>query len=469
VRKSLIRYGGFLFSATAARGAGILITSLTFPYLVRVLGVRAYGLWSYVVAVCAVLDLIADPGITTYITQQVAARRLQAAYLLGDYFALRVCGVVIGSVAIVAISHWEPRDDVAFLLRIFGIGLLITNLLSADHFLMALESFHVRSLLSVLQQLLYAGIIFLKVRRPADVVWIPIAILSSSLLAGITGWVILHRLGMIVRLKIQPAQWRQILTPSFHYAASSLMSSLYHRSGQVLVRWLLGDYALGLYAAGTRLVDLLRGLVTTIIYVLMPRMALDSHSLPTLKQTTRQVAAAIAVVSIPISFGLFVTADRLVPLILGAKFLPAIPLVKWLSPYIITASAASLWAGTVLYALGRHRAYFAATAGGAASGLILYFALIPPFGLTGAATAFVLAELVVAAIAFANLPLELHDLWRNPIIAAALASAVVMSLLVRLADHFVPLPFLIAGGALVYAASCGWYARKWFSHHLRAA
>ncbi|HEX8814010.1 MAG TPA: oligosaccharide flippase family protein [Terriglobales bacterium] len=470
MKNSLARYGAFLFSATAARAAGILITSLTFPYLVRVLGVKTYGLWSYVVAVCAVLDLIADPGITTFITRHVAAHRLEATDLLADYFVLRACGAGLGVVVVLAVAHWEPRTDVALLLRLFGIGLLFVNLVSADHFLTALESFHVRSLLSVVQQIFYAAVIFLTVRHPSDVVWIPVAILGSSLLAAIAGWIMLFRLGLAVRLKLRPARWRQILVPSFHYAGSSLMSNVYHRSGHVLVRWFLGDYALGLYAAATRLVDLLCGFITTIIHVLMPRLALDSHSLPVLKRTTRQVLAATAAVAIPISFGLFATADRLVPWVLGASFLPAVALVKWLSPYVVTASAASLWAGTVLYALGRHRAYFAATIGGAISGIVFYLVLIPAFGLTGAGVAFVLAELVVATIAFAMLPRELHDLWRNPMIGAALASAAFMAIFVRVASvYLVPLPWLICGGVLIYVATCGWYARKWFSRHLRPA
>ncbi|HEX8817291.1 MAG TPA: hypothetical protein VF753_17490 [Terriglobales bacterium] len=43
MRPSFHRYAEFLFSATVARVAGILITAVTFPYLVRVLGVTTYG------------------------------------------------------------------------------------------------------------------------------------------------------------------------------------------------------------------------------------------------------------------------------------------------------------------------------------------------------------------------------------------------------------------------------------------
>ena len=465
-----IRYSGFLFSATAARVAGILISSLTFPYLVRVLGVETYGLWSYVVALSVVLNILADPGITTYLTRQVAAHRLQATELLPDYFVLRLCGTVIGAGVILAVAHWEPRADVARLLRLYGMGLLIVNLASADQFLTALELFHARSLLIVGQQALYAVIVFLAVRNPADVLWIPVGILSTSLLAGLVGWTILFRQGFRIPFKLQPVRWRQILVPSLHYAASSLMSSLYHRSGHFLVRWFLGNYALGLYAAAARLVDLMRSFVTTIIYVLMPRLAFDSQSLPSLKRTSRLVVAAMAATSIPMAFGLLVTANRLVPWVLGASYLPAVPLVKWMAPYVVTASAASLWAGTILYAMGRHRAYFAATAGGAAAGVLLYLMLIPAFGLTGAGAAFVLAELIVALIAFRLLPEELRDLWRNPVVGAALAAAVLMAVALELGTVYsLRLPVLITGGALVYAAACGWYVRKWFHDQLGAA
>ena len=66
----LIRYGAFVFSiGEATRIVGLLITSLTFPYLVRRLGVATYGRWSYVVAVCGFLGIIANPGLGTYATQ----------------------------------------------------------------------------------------------------------------------------------------------------------------------------------------------------------------------------------------------------------------------------------------------------------------------------------------------------------------------------------------------------------------
>ena len=82
----LVRYGGFIFSVGGARITGLLITSLTFPYLVRRLGVEMYGLWSYVLAVCAFINIVANPGLGTYAAQQVASRREAAFDLIPDIF-----------------------------------------------------------------------------------------------------------------------------------------------------------------------------------------------------------------------------------------------------------------------------------------------------------------------------------------------------------------------------------------------
>jgi O-antigen/teichoic acid export membrane protein len=91
---TVVRYAGFVFSVGGARVAGVLITSLTFPYLVRHLGVEMYGLWSYVVAICAFLDNISNPGLKAYATQQVAARREAAFDLIPDVLFLRLLATV---------------------------------------------------------------------------------------------------------------------------------------------------------------------------------------------------------------------------------------------------------------------------------------------------------------------------------------------------------------------------------------
>ena len=460
--KTLWRYGGFLFSVGGARVAGILISSLTFPYLVRHLGVQIYGLWSYVVAICAFVGIVADFGLTTYTTQQLAARRELAFEIIPDFLALRFLSAVIAGGVLLLIAFFEVRRDVRQLLCLYGIGLLLVNLISSNSFLQALEMFHARSLLTVAQQALYALAIITFVRGPADVAWVPIAILVSSAISGIAGWTLMWRRGFRVRFILRPERWKAILVPGAHYALASLMSNVYQKTGHLLVRWFLGDYALGLYSAAVRLVDLLRGFVIMILHVLMPRLALAARSEAALNRLARIAFGVVAVISIPMTAGLISAAHLVVPWILGAQYLDDISLLKWMAPYLIGASAASLFAGTILYAMGRHRSYLTCTISGALAGTLLYLILIPTMGLKGAALALVLSEFVVAAAGFASLPQGLRILWKSPIILVALAAALLMVVAVRSIGASVPkVSVVIPAGVLIYAVSCGWFVRNW--------
>ena len=443
-----------------ARAAGIFISFLTFPYLVRRLGVEAYGQWSYVVAVCGFLNVIADPGMNAFLMQQVATRREAAFESIFDVLFLRLLSSSITAVAVLAIAFFEVHASVRQLLHFYGIGILFVNLLATDHLLSALELFHLRSLLTVMQQLGYASMIFIFVRDAGDIAWVPLSILVSSAMSGLAGWVLLWRRGIRLRGGLRPHSWEGILIPSFHYAASSLMSNVYHRSGHIVVRWFLGDFALGIYAAAVRFVDIVRGFIIVLLQVLMPRIAVAAETGAGIRRLARFALMAIAVISIPLTVGLIGTSHLIVPWVLGPKYLADVPLLRWMAPYLITAPAASLFCGTILFAMGRHRAYLASTAGGAVAGLLLYLTLIPVLGLRGAALAFVFAELVVAGIAIIRIP-EISGLWKNPVFAVSLASAILMFAGIRVANSYTSQAIVVISvGAGIYLMSCGWFVRR---------
>jgi O-antigen/teichoic acid export membrane protein len=448
---ALLRYGGFFLSVGTARVLGLLISSITFPILVRRLGVETYGLWSYVVAVCAFFDIVANPGLSTHITQQVAAHRHSAAELVADFLALRVLSVVIAIMVLLVVASFEVRPDVHRLLLWYGIASLCIGLAGSDFFLGSLELFHVRSVLTLIQQVLYAAGILIFVHTSKDVLWVPGSILGSALATNLAGWYALWHNGFHPRLTITPSRWRAILVPSFHYAATSAMSTVYHRTGHLVVRWFLADYALGLYAASVRFVDLQRNFVSIALSVLMPRMALAARSRAGLRRLVHAAVSALAVSSIPLMLGTLSTGHLVVPWILGPGYTAAVPLVRWMSPFILAAPIASLLSGTVLYAMGRHRAYLVSATVGSMVAVTFSLVLVRTIGLSGVCIAFVLAELAVGVTAYLLIPRYLRDLWRNPMIAVAAFSGLLMVAIVRVVNSYTARPWIVvAAGAAAY-------------------
>jgi len=453
VSKSLLRYGGFALSITTARVVGTILTAATFPFLVRRLGVDTYGLWSYVVAVCGFTGLVANPGLTTYAAQQVAARREAAFETISDVLVLRLLSAGLAAAAVLVVASFEVRQDVRFLLKFYGVASVLTSGLSLDYLLSSLELFHVQAFIAIAQQSLYAAGIFTMIRSPKDVVWVPVSILCSALLTSVIGWTFMWRAGYRFRFSIAPRRWAVILVPSLHYAGSSLMSNLYHRSGHLAVRWYLGEHALGLYAAVARLADVLRNFLSVTQNVLMPRMALraNSNSTEGLVRLTRIAASVLVWFGVPLAVGGVVTAPVVVPWLLGSQFQQAVHAFQWVALYVITAPAATLFAGTILYAMGRHRAYFVSTLAGAVTAVVLCLVLPPWFGIAGACVAFVLGEFGVALCAFLLCPPPVRAAAKTPLLGVAVIASLLMGavLWVLLPRHLPPL-VLVGIGCVLY-------------------
>lgn len=453
VSKSVLRYGGFVLSVTTARVIGTIITAATFPFLVRRLGVDVYGLWSYVLAVCAFTGLLANPGLTSYAAQQVAARREAAFETVSDVLILRILASLIAIVAVLVVAALEVRQDVRLLLKWYGVASVLTGSLSLDYLLSSLELFHVQSFISIAQQSLYAIGIFTMVRSPKDVIWVPVSILVSALFTSLIGWIFLWRAGFRFRFSIAPRRWSVIMVPSLHYAASSVMSSLYHRSGHIAVRWYLGEHALGLYAAAARLADVLRNFLSVTQTVLMPRMALRAYSADGISRLTRIAVSILVWFGVPLIVGGIITAPVIVPWVLGAQFQGAVRAFQWVTPYMITAPAAVLFAG-IIYAMGRHRAYFAATSAGAVTAVVLCLTLPPLFGIAGACAAFVLGEAGVALGAYFLCPPEVRAAARTPLLLVSVITSLIMGAALWIAVPMNLPPLVLVGlGCAIYAVS----------------
>ena len=419
-----------------------------------------YGIWSYVIAVLSFLDLVANPGLNNHAGQQVAERRTQASDVVSDTLVLRAMLGVLVVGLIFGLAALEVRPEAARLLRFYGICITIVNLTGNEYLLSSLELFHERSLLAVTQQALYTVGIVLTVHSPRDYMWVPASILLSALPTNLAGWVFLHREGLRIRLGLHTERWWALLVPSGNYALATLMSTLYHRTGHLVVRWFAGEHALGLYAAATRVVDFVRNLVGIGFLVITPRVAQSGDAPHSLRRLARFSVAGIALVGLPLMVGILTTARVLVPLVLGAQYEEGARLLPWLAGYVVVAPLAAFFSGTVLYALGKHREYLISTSSGAVAAVVAYFVLVPLAGIRGASLAFVFGEALVALVAYRYAPEAARDVWNSGVLKTAVAGTAVMTA-VLLAAFLLRVPAMVAAvvSGLSYIAFCLWRSR----------
>jgi O-antigen/teichoic acid export membrane protein len=206
-----------------------------------------------------------------------------------------------------------------------------------------------------------------------------------------------------------------------------------------------------------RLADVLRNFLSITQNVLMPRMALRANTADGLSRLTRIASSVLVWFGIPLTVGGVVTAPVVVPWLLGSQFNEAVHAFQWVALYMITAPTAVLFAGTILYATGRHLAYFVATLAGALTAAILCLVLTPLFGIAGACVAYVLGEFAVALYAFLRCPQNVRTAARTPLLAFSVICSLIMAAVLWIAvpRHLHPLT--------VVGVGCGAYCVCWAS------
>lgn len=250
--------------------------------------------------------------------------------------------------------------------------------------------------------------------------------------------------------------------------ANNVLSVAQSKVPHFAVGRFLGSQPLGLFTVGTEVAQIpTADLLAPINRVLFPGLARLADDMAQLRKTFLDVVAVTTLFAVPAAVGIAAVAEPLVLVLLGPKWLDAVPVIR------IMASAGAVSAitscnGSAYLALGQPRFITLVASVRLVALVPLALVLTAHLGLAGAAYAELGAALLGLAV---SLPLVLHRLairateflgrlWRS-----ALASAVMAYAVLRLLDCFSgansslqALPVLaaaVAVGILVYFAVAG--------------
>lgn len=302
-------------------------------------------------------------------------------------------------------------------------------------------------------------------------VTVPLAWALADYRALVAGIIASQATSVVLSYAMHP--YRPTLTLSarkelFRFSAwlmiNNLLGFLWNRSSDFIVGKLAGARVLGLYSISYEMSSLATTEITAAISrAVYPGYAKMAEDLAVLRQSYLNVLGITALAVIPLGAGLSALAPQFVHVVLGEQWVASVPAVRLLA---ISGAVSALQsnAGYVLLALGRPRIMTVLGAINVTVLLVLSIVLTVNLGLTGAALAVLMANVVVLPLTFRSIlrvvGVGLHEfagrLWR-PIVASA-----VMALAVRALPFVQPvngrisaaydLALLVVVGAVIYGA-----------------
>ena len=314
------------------------------------------------------------------------------------------------------------------------------------------ERMGLESAATVVQEATFLAGVALALGAGLGVRGVLLAYVGSRVLGALAGWVMACReLRVLMVPRPHLAFLRPTLRRTVPFALDDAMSLTYIRVDAVLLGFVKGPTAVGLYQAGTNLVLYLNVLARVLNTALYPRM---SRAWPDAAQLGRYRDVSLrllGVVGVPIMVGSLLLAPAIFRFVYGSRFDQAV-LAYQVLVLVIPVRMLGHTLGTALTAANGQTRRTVAVACAAALNLGLNAWFIPRWSYLGAAATTAITE----AGLFATYALMLRRLAGPSALASSVAVPALASLpmaALLLAFRHGPLLPVVAAGALAYAVA----------------
>lgn len=445
---------GFVALA-AATLAGQAIGFVTLSVLARRLGPEGLGSYTFALNLITYFGIPGNFGIVALAVRDVARSPDRTRSVVGEVLALQLVLSAVPYGLMVALAPLLAADaDSQRLLPIMGVTLML-EAMSLQWVLFAKQRYVAAAVARLVSTAAFAVLVLAFVAGRDDTVelgWLHV-------LGGVPMWAI--ALWAALRAGGRPAVPPDVrhLVQRFRGGValgfSAVMILIYYSIDSVMLGYLKDTATVGQYAVAYRLPLAILAFASLWGTVLFPHFSALAHRSPDeLRSQLSMFSSVSLVASLPLIVGAVIVGPELLPALFGSRYDPAGP------PFVLLMAAAALVVFTVNYgttavALGDERHYAIAVTAGAATNVAINLGAIPLFGMTGAASATIVAELVVFLYVFVRVRtlLGVEPLDRQRTLRALAATVVMAGALLALSGLLSPVARVGIGVAVFGACA----------------
>ena len=381
----------------------IVFPVITFPYAARVLLPEGIGAVNFYQSIVSYIILLTSLGIPMYAVREVAKFRddVEKRNRIATEITLLSLFLSLGGYVLVwLLGEYVPRIHAqAGLFYVLSLGILFTAV-GVNWFYQAVEDFKFITIRALAFRLLAAAALFLFVKTKDDLLIYAFVLIGSTVGNNFINFIHLRTYIPVCKIPWRQLQvWRH-LKPALHIFVFNLITSIYLNLNTVMLGFMQGDTAVGLYTAGNKISHIVLSVVASLGVVMLPRCSnlVENGRMEEFAAITNKSYRFVLALSIPSTLGLILLAVPLIAVFCGMEFVAASPVLCWTAPIIVFIGLSNVFGIQILYPCGKENLVIWSTVGGAVFNFILNLWLIPIWSYTGAAISTFVAELVVLVI-----------------------------------------------------------------------
>lgn len=390
---------GWLFIDKILRmGVGLLVG----VWVARYLGPEQFGLLNFATAFTGLFGAIAALGLQGIVVRDLVRDPESAHLTLGTAAVMQLVGGLVAYLLILGvIAYLRPDDTLARgIVAILGAMMLLK---ASDIAVFWFES-QVQSKYTVWAQnaafLVFAAIKVVLILQQASLVAFVWTMLAEATLVALVLLVVMSQRGPAFnRLRVSAERGKTLLKDSWPLILSAIAVTVYMKIDQIMLGQMIGDEAVGIFSAATRISEVWYFIPMAIVASVFPAL------LEAKKRSEAQYYARLqrlydlmVVISVAVALPMTFLATPIIVLLFGDAYHGAgtvLAIHIWASVFVFLGVASSNW----FLAENRQVLSLQRSVTGAIANIALNLWLIPPYGVVGAAIATVVSYAIAALFA----------------------------------------------------------------------
>lgn len=377
----------------------IVLPLITTPYLSRVLGAEAIGIYGYTLSIVTYFVLFGSLGIAMYGQREIAYVQNDKEKQSKAFWEMVIIRIITLCIATITFYiTFCTRGDYSTYYKILILE-LIANALDISWYFQGIEEFGKTVIRNLVVKTLSLVCIFVFVQTQEDL-WKYLLIYTlANILGNITMWLYIPK--MLEKVSIKKLELKKHIRPIIALFVPQIAIQIY----VVLDKTMIGNITnnmseVGFYEQAQKIVKTMLLVVTALGTVMNSRIAnaFAENKKEEVKKYLSQSFRIVWFLGLPAMFGMIALSSKFVPWFYGEGYEAVISLINATSPIIIAIGLNNVTGIQYLIQIRKQNIFTISVTIGAIVNVILNYLLINLWGTIGAVISSVLAEFCILAV-----------------------------------------------------------------------
>ena len=399
LKNRVAKNAGWLIGGKVAQMLLSLVVGLL---TARYLGPANYGLISYASAYTAFFATFSVLGINSILVKELIDSPEREGEIIGTSIGLRAVSSFLSALAIISISFVIDRHEptTLWVVGLSSLGLIFHIFEVINFWFQAKLQSKVTAIVSLIAYALTSVYKILLLILGKNVKWFAFAASVDYICIGILLMVAYWKYGG-KRFSFSISCGKRMLSKSWHFILPGLMVAVYGQTDKIMLKQMMTETDVGYYATAVSLCNIWCFVLSAIIDSIYPSIMEANNTDDRLfVKRNKQLYAIVFYISVFVSLCFTVFAELAVFLLYGKVYLPAampLRIITWYTAFSYLGVARNAW----IICKEKQKYLLPVYIAAACSNVLLNLILIPLWGVSGAALASLMAQIItIMAVPF---------------------------------------------------------------------